>query len=154
MKETEETIEAWACHVRRDHLGHIANHCVSYCQTNFTSARSLSQCRCAVVTNDGVMRLNTLHWLAHGYVWYSRCYNFCHHFVNNRGGTRLFKMKGWQGPSSGDWLGLKMAALHRPLYKVSFHGGARLLTDGGGGSPSLHSGYAPGEQDTSQTSTA
>ena len=38
----------------------------------------------------------------------------------------------------GDWPGLKMAALHRPLYKVSFHfgaqGGAELLTEGAQGS--------------------
>ena len=39
----------------------------------------------------------------------------------DRGVARLFKMRGQQGGLRGEWgvgLGLKMAALHRPLYKV------------------------------------
>ena len=56
-----------------------------------------------------------------------------------RGLARLSKMGGCKGGSWG-WLGLKMAALHRPLYKVSFHlgGGLRgrgLVSDRGGSSP-------------------
>ena len=41
-----------------------------------------------------------------------------------RGVARLFEMRGRQGRLKGDLLGLKMVALHRPLYKVSFHLGA------------------------------
>ena len=42
--------------------------------------------------------------------------------VKSRDVARLFKMRGGKEGSGasggGDWLGLKMAALHRPLYKV------------------------------------
>ena len=43
--------------------------------------------------------------------------------MNFRGVARLFKMRGRQGRGVREWPWLKMAALHRPLYKVSFHGG-------------------------------
>ena len=46
--------------------------------------------------------------------------------VGGRGVARLFKMRGRQGGSGvnrGGWVRLKMAALHRSLYKVSFHWG-------------------------------
>ena len=52
-----------------------------------------------------------------------------------RGIVILFKMKGWQGglvQFKGSWPGLNLAALHRPLYKVSFQRGggeAELLTE-------------------------
>ena len=54
----------------------------------------------------------------------------------NRGVARLFKMRGQQGGLRGEggWLGLKMAALHRPLYNRVISFGAR-----GGQSPP---GYA------------
>ena len=57
-----------------------------------------------------------------------------------RGVARLSKMRGGCKGGSWGWLGLKMAALHRPLYKVSFHlGGAwvgrGLVFDRGGSSP-------------------
>ena len=55
-----------------------------------------------------------------------------------QGSSPTFQNKGVA--RAGGWPGLKMAALHRPLYKVSFHlgdsrGKARLLT--GGSSPQL-----------------
>ena len=47
-------------------------------------------------------------------------------FVICRGVARLFKMRGRQGGWEGDWPGLKMAALHSPLYNVSSRlGGSR-----------------------------
>ena len=68
-----------------------------------------------------------------------------------RGVARLFKMRGRQGGLTSEWgvgrLGLKMAALHRPLYKVLFHLGAR----GGqsfcrGAVAPLPPGYATGKK--------
>ena len=75
--------------------------------------------------------------------------NMCHIIENviiicivpHKGVARLFKRGGRKGAQGGGAWGLKMAALHRPLYKVPFHQGGlgfrlRRLKP-------LPSGYAP-----------
>ena len=53
---------------------------------------------------------------------------------HRKGHGQTFQNEGAARVVQGDWLGQEMADLHRPMYKVSFHGGLKggWASDGGG----------------------